>query len=303
MNLARTLPFLALLLPMVTGCAVNADPEDDPASTEDELKSLSTSVVVGTLREDMEAMRTDAPTDSGYRAFQFQANEGSEHVAYVVTTNATDPVAYILDANRRMLKRNDDRGAAMKDAEIRFKAPKTGTYYLAFRTKERRPATVMARLLSTSSDDPRPTGTYADGWPVHSRYWGRPDRTVFDLQVRAEGGTVITNYDGCPADPFTANRGSTMAAQLSLRVDLANKRVSMSAGNAGGSSPIAPDGSFLIESRDGRWGTVRARGRLAPGGIAVVDAGESIACHSNYTGNYVYNANRVANAIGATDTN
>src|SRR5687767_10932247 len=140
-KLARTLPLRSCLLPMVVGCAAEA--ETEAASTEDALASPSGAEVVGTLGIDVQAQGTTSRADGGYRAFAFDAMANTEYVAYVVATSDVDPMASILDANRRTLKRNDDRRASVKDAEIRFTATSYGTHYVAFRTKERRAAPVM----------------------------------------------------------------------------------------------------------------------------------------------------------------
>src|SRR4051812_13813222 len=92
---------------LVGGCA--ADPADDSdAASEDALGSLATSEVVGSLTLDWYPGRAAAPTVSDnvtYRAFSFDASAGQKLVAYVVTNNDTDPMAYILDSKMKMVKR------------------------------------------------------------------------------------------------------------------------------------------------------------------------------------------------------
>lgn len=302
MSLSRTpLLLLALVASLSSAaCAIDAEEDEPTDMTADELRSLASAEIVGDLRLDMEGQRTAAPTNSGYRAFAFQANAGYAMVVHLAATSGVDPIAHVLDANRREVKRNDNRNGSTKDAEIRFTPTKTGTYYLAFRTKERRPAQIIARLVS-ASDAPK-TNTYLDGWPVTSSTWGQPDRYTFNVRAHAEG-VMLTNYSGCPTDPFaTEGRGAELPVSMGVRFQVADKTVWIAAGNAGGHATVAADGTFVIDKDDGRWGSVRASGRIAAGGFVILDEAETVACSTNSSNQGVFNATRVTNAIGAVDT-
>lgn len=308
----KELPVLALMLSLlVAGCTADAADEADAAS-EDELTSLATAEVVGSLTSDWYAGEAAAPTAedaTSYRAFTFEAYAGQKLAAYVVANDDSDPVAYILDSRHRMLKRNDDRDATVKDAAIEFTPPATGTYYLAFRTKERRPATVMARIIDDEVGGLR-TRSFADGWPVRQRRSGESeysyDRAKHAVAVRANaarGGTSITNASGCPADPFVPGAGLPVSGSAWFTIDPVAKRISLDGGFVGGSADIAPDGSFDIHSPADRWGFKRARGRVAAGGFVIVAHAETMECHSNYAGDTVHGADRFDAAIGAADPN
>jgi hypothetical protein len=311
MHTAKRLLSLALFLPLlVTGCAADAEGEgDETASSEDELRALSTSEVVGTIRSNWYAGTADAPLGGRgptYRAFKFEASAGNALTAYVAASNGTDAVAYILDANLRTLKQNDNRDARTKDAVIDFTPPTTGTYYLAFRNKERQPAKILARIVEGGTK----TKTFADGWPVRQvRYSESPyayEQTKNEVLVTASvdaGATVITNYSKCPDQPFTAGAGMTMGGSASFTVDPVARTIRASSGVVGGRAEIAADGTFTLDSGRDRWGFIRATGRVAAGGFVFVTSTETMACHTNYAGEFVHNAQKFAAGAGAADPN
>jgi hypothetical protein len=293
------------------GCAVD-QAGDVGATSEDALGTLATSEVVGSITLDWYAGEAEAPTaddEVQYRAFQFEAYAGQKLAAYVVTNNDADPVAYILDSSFRMLKRNDDRASGVTDAAIAFTPPASGTYYLAFKTKERKPATVMARVVDDEVGGLR-TKSFADGWPVRQRRSGESEyayeRGKHEVTISAlvkAGAISISNASECPADPFQPGAGLSVPDGLNFKVDPVARTVIYDGGTIGGRADIDADGSFEMDSGLDRWGFVRASGRLAAGGFLIVDHVEKMACTTNSMGDRVHDALRMNTAIGAADPN
>jgi hypothetical protein len=312
MNASKKVSALALLLSMLAGGCASETTDDGEEASEDALGSLSTSEVVGSLKLDWYAGEAAAPTvhdNVTYRAFEFDANAGQKLVAYVVTNNDTDPMAYILDASFRMLKRNDDRATSVKDAAIAFTPPATGKYYLAFRTKERTPATVMARIVDDELGGLR-TKSFADGWPLRQQR-AREDAYTYEQSKHAVNVSAfvkadaisITNNSGCPADPFRPGAGLSVPSSVTFTIDPVARRVTLGGGVVAGSGQIAADGTFQIDSGTDRWGFKRARGRVAAGGFVIVTHAETMDCHTNYAGAMVHDASQLNTAIGAADPN
>jgi hypothetical protein len=309
---------LALLLSVfVGGCAAQADAEsdgnDDGASSEDALTSLAKSEVVGTLKASWYAEEAAAPAGQDkatYRAFAFDAVANQKLTAYVVTNNETDPIAYVLDSHFKELKRNDNRDATVKDAAIAFTPPATGTYYLAFRTKERTAATVMARIVDDELGGGLRTRTFVDGWPVRQPRSGE-DQYSYEHNKHAvnvsaavkAGATSIINSSGCPADPFQPGAGLSIPDGATFTVDPVARTISLPGGNVGGGAQIGSDGSFEFDSGTDRWGFKRASGRVAAGGFVIISHVETMDCSTNSDGRNVHNARRLDDAIGAADPN
>lgn len=303
MNVLAKIALVGSLVSTIAGCASEAE---ETASSESELNAAEPSgaEVVGALRMDMEAQQATSRADGGYRAFAFDAMGSFELVAHVVASSNADPVAYILDANRRVVKQNDNRSASTKDAEIRFTTTTTGTYYLAFRSKDLRAVRVMARIYNASSEAaqaaPRPTGTFVDSWPLRSSTMSGTDSKVFDVDVYG-AGTVSSNPNGCPGfglNPGTGRPETSAAAKLSFRVDLKNRLVTMPAALVDDWVPLFDDGTFSIDKTSAQ-GTFRAEGRVAAGGFIILDDGERKECRSLPSLDRAYSATRMTNGIGA----
>lgn len=267
------------LLAAMSGCAAEDDAEN-VGSYDDALSSLASAEVVGTLRDDT-AVSAKAPEHgaAAYRAFKFTAVANTEYVANVVTSDGSDPIAYVLDANFRLVKRNDDRAPGSKDAEVRFKSTKEGTFYLAFRTKEQTPATVMARVQEKSPNTTS-TGAFRDGWATHPTRSGQREQLAFDVNVAGPGVTVANSV------PFDGT------ASVHVRVDLAGNRVTVGRSLAATLVDLAPDGSF--EAFD-------IRGRVAPGGFVVLSKARATSCDRNVGGATACSGVEVHDAIGAAE--
>lgn len=144
MKMARTL--LVALLPLSSASltlACSAAPPDELESSseaEGELRALGPSEVVGDIAYGTHAMEVQHPGDTKkkrvYRAVRFTASAGDVIDARLVGGNAADPVLYLLADDFRTLRSNDDRAPGQKDSELGLTIAKSGTYYLAFRTKE-----------------------------------------------------------------------------------------------------------------------------------------------------------------------
>jgi hypothetical protein len=293
---------LALVATIASGCAVDTQDEaEDDNVSESELTALkSVEVNYQELRNGMEALRLEVTAPSKFHAFKFTAQEGSKLVAYVVTNNGTDPMAYILDANFNMLKRNDNRDASTKDSEIRFTVPKTGTYHIAFRNRERTPTTFLARLAQApAGKNVKPT----DGWPVRNstRFEHFQDRANYEAngkykvltsgQSTAADGNHMTNYSGCP-NVAPRSGGFAIPASGGVVVDTKNNTVALSQSMLG-AVRIAADGSFDL-------GPVK--GRVAAGGFVILSEASSVTCSTNYESRRVYSSSWGVNiATAAVD--
>ena len=267
------------LLTAMSGCAAEGEAED-VGSHDDALRSLASTEVVGTLR-DATAGRAKAPErgEAPYRAFKFTAVENTEYVANVVTSDGSDPIAYVLDANFRLVKRNDDRASGSKDAEVRFTSKKEGTFYLAFRTKEQTPATVMARVQE-SNPNTAFTGGFRDGWAIRPTRQGQKEQLAFNANVVGPGVTVANSV------PFEGT------ASVDVRVDFAGNRVTVGRSLAATLVDLGADGSFEAFG---------IRGRVAAGGFVVVSKARATSCDHNVGGASACSGAEVHDAIGSSE--
>jgi hypothetical protein len=291
---------------LANGCAA-ADPTQE--GSEDELRALTTaSEVAGTIEVDMSGKSVTAPSYRGaaqYRAFKFEATKGQKLVAYVVANNGTDPIAYLLDDKFKTLVTNDDRDASVKDAEVRFTVPKNGSYYLAFRNKEQAAATFMTRIAEALDTGTR---SYADGWPEPSRSDLFTPYPNYDVTVTGVGGALVRDM-GCLMTSTNSRTRERSEQKLALRINLQKRTVSVlnprdnvvsdrDATEVIGRASIRSDGSFTLDQpTEGGFG--RATGRLAAGGLVVLNSGETQYCYNNFRGDRVADAQSVSNAVGS----
>lgn len=144
---ALILGFLSLPLGLVA-CSVEPA-EQDSASSESELRALSSSEIVGSIAYG--DTKTIAYTSSPkYRALSFQAAKGDAIDARFVG-NGIDPVAYLLSSSFSTLKRNDDEGAGSNAAHLTHVITKAGTYYLVVRDAKTASGDVTITLSRTNA--------------------------------------------------------------------------------------------------------------------------------------------------------
>lgn len=139
MRCSTVLTLVALAVGAAACGSAEVDQEEATSEAEGELRALDATEVVGTITYGTRAMDVHHPGDSGkrvYRAVRFEGNAGDEIDADVIGDNTADPVLYLLGSGFRTIKSNDDRAPGDKNPQIKSKLTRSGTYYLAFRTKE-----------------------------------------------------------------------------------------------------------------------------------------------------------------------
>lgn len=121
--------------------ACSAAPEDEALAvdSEAELRTLTAAELAGDITYGTSAMEVQHPGESTsrrtYRAVRFQGTAGDEIDASVIGGNAARPVLYLLGDRFQTIASNDV--AAPNDGvHVTRRLTRTGTYYLAFRTKE-----------------------------------------------------------------------------------------------------------------------------------------------------------------------
>lgn len=144
------------------GCSAAPVEEDGVSSeSESELRTLDASEIVGTIDYGTSAMEVQNPGDSGgrkvYRAVKFQGTAGDEIEASAIGGNAADPVLYLLGSRFGTVAYNDDGRAGDKQPFIAAKLSKSGTYYLAFRTKEGWSTKFYVSLRKKGAPSPTPS--------------------------------------------------------------------------------------------------------------------------------------------------
>jgi len=141
----RHLFTLALLALVVTtagslACSASSEPSGDDDTSTSELRTLSSDEIAGTIEYGTKYLEVVNPGDRGskkvYRAVRFEGKAGDEIVASAIGGNAADEVLYLLGDRFGTVASNDDREPGAKDSRITRKLTRSGTYYLAFRTKE-----------------------------------------------------------------------------------------------------------------------------------------------------------------------
>lgn len=294
MKLSKTIPTSILLLALTavgTACTADAADDDDVAESSDELRRLDASEVVGDITADGRFIPLDAPAlglgvpanRPAYRALRFQARAGDRLTAEVHTPNGADTLAYILRDDFATLARNDDVEGS-PGSRVAFRASRTGTYYLAFRTKEGKATRFFARLAAT----PAGASSWTDGWPTEDNY-GRPWPPAGGHPVNAQGdgGLHTINASGCGwAD---ARTGYSMPyASRTCRVDTDNAKITCSASPSIWGSitmDVAADGTFRSNH-----GEIRIAGRVYAGGLLTISSFEAQYCRWNGDGRRVHDA-------------
>lgn len=130
------LPFVALAAvavlssPLLFGCAGVED--ETVASSEDELRVLTKSEIVGTIAFGQTKRVQYKPTPR-YRALSFQANAGDEVEIWVRGVGSADARAFLLHGSFATIAANDDATANTRDARIATTLTSSGKYYIAMR--------------------------------------------------------------------------------------------------------------------------------------------------------------------------
>ncbi|MFO0673961.1 MAG: hypothetical protein U0235_30795 [Polyangiaceae bacterium] len=147
--------------PLLMGCSADAANDDVEETSEDqgELRALSAGEIVGTLAYGATldvAYAGDNGKTRMYRAVKLAAAAGDAIDATVSGTGGADTVLYLLGSDFRTLRSNDNRAAGDKSSEIKTTLSKSGTYYLAFRTKNGSATTFTVGVNKTNAVTPPP---------------------------------------------------------------------------------------------------------------------------------------------------
>lgn len=124
-----------LLSTLILGCV---DAEKEPATdTFDAVQEAAKADFLGSEMNVVNAaalpadLTVDHTANPRYSAVSFKSKANSKLDLWV-RSSASDPVAWLLDSNFKILAQNDDTEEGT-NSHIKIKAPKAGTYYLAFR--------------------------------------------------------------------------------------------------------------------------------------------------------------------------
>src|SRR5262245_32521009 len=140
----RLFLLLALSSSTFAACAERSATEET-ASSEDELRALSSSEIVGTLTYGQTSGSVEYSDDPTSRAFSFDGPAGYE-VEIDVKAEDADAKAWLLAPSWRTLKSNDDASSSTRDSHISFNLTQTGKHYIAFREKNYEDASFTVSL-------------------------------------------------------------------------------------------------------------------------------------------------------------
>ncbi len=148
-----------LAVPSVVAC-VNDAQDEETGESEDALRALSSSEIVGEIPFNTSVNVSHSGTPK-YRAYSFNVQVGDELDIWVRSTNA-DARAWLLDDGFRTVKWNNDADgtseaeddATTTDSNIKHKVMKAGKYYVAFRGAIGVPATFSVQVGRTTTQEP-----------------------------------------------------------------------------------------------------------------------------------------------------
>lgn len=149
-------PLLLLTGLALFACTDHAADTDFDTRAELGLRALATDEVVGAIEVGQTRLvqHTGAPR---YRALSFDGRQGDELDIWVRSTSA-DAVMWLTDSAFRTIAHNDDANgtaaeddATTTDANLRYKVPTTGRYYVVFRDKVGRAGTFDVRVTPTNA--------------------------------------------------------------------------------------------------------------------------------------------------------
>lgn len=295
--LKLSLVSFTVLLATASGCAAPEE-ADDSSSSEDEIRRLSGPEIAGDIAIDGAMVDTEMPRAEGrayvYRAFRFRAQAGAELTASVISGNASDPVASILDASFKTLAENDDARPGAKDSSVTFRAPKTGTYYVAFRNKEGWGGRFYAKLVTGPGDAPAPR--WNEGWPESTT-------KKYDVELSTQTAEYSINSTCQPRELIaSAPHSFRGASSLRCTVLLNEKSIRCQLPNlllASRTTAIAADGTFrfaIDESRPDDY--VKASGSVASGGKVRIDDLVTQGCERNSSDQLVGDRTHARNLAG-----
>lgn len=207
----KRLFLLLLAASSAAACAVTEDRSEDVAESEDALRALTASEIVGTLAYGETSGPIQYTEDPTYRAFAFEGAKGDE-IEIDVHADSADARAWLLAPNFRTLKWNDDASSSTRDSHVTHELTQTGKHYIAFREKNYEEATFTVSLKKkaapVATDDPfdpsfcnEPPLTQAEAAAKFAPGGSTATLGQYEMRARVRSCTAVT---GCSAwEPFT----------------------------------------------------------------------------------------------------
>jgi hypothetical protein len=123
-----------LLIAFLAGCTSGKiDPQDSFDDLGGKADAFAGKIrVAGNLAYNDAALRVKYSSTPLYRAVTFTAAAGDAVEVWVRSTGG-DPVTWILDANDKVVAKNDDASADVTDSHLALTLKKAGTFYVVFR--------------------------------------------------------------------------------------------------------------------------------------------------------------------------
>lgn len=132
----------------VLGACGSSESAEEAVASDDALRALTASEILGTLTYGGEAQTTYKRTPY-YRAYKFTGTKGDQVVARVSSPSGHDPIGWIVKDNFANLLYNDNASTQTKESELKVTLPSDGTYYVVFREKNFKVSTLKVSLAGT----------------------------------------------------------------------------------------------------------------------------------------------------------
>jgi hypothetical protein len=227
----RLLSLVCLLAaPSFVACVNDAQVEET-AESEDGLRALSSSELLGDIAFDTPVSVAHSGTPK-YRAYSFNVTQGDKLDIWVKSANA-DAHAWLLDDRFQTLKWNNDANGneaeddGTTDSNIKHTVSRTGKYYVAFRGSVGVAANFTVQVNRTTNQPPPPPP------PPTGNPWGC-------------SGTPLTNADLLARIPTGSDTVSLMPATGTLVYERRERTCNQQTGCGTWSTPAAiqSDGTF-----------------------------------------------------------
>lgn len=201
-SISYCLPVLFALLPACSGAPEASEPtEQDDA----ELRALKTTEILGDLSYGQTSSAVAYTETPLYRAYRFHGTAGDNVDAWIRSSDG-DARAWLLRETFSTVTSNDNADSSTHDAHLTAKLVKTGTYYIAFREKNREGASITVTLNGTT---PTEAGiwdaSHCDGAPLTQAdltHYFEPAGTFSDEVANVQVSTrrrVCNDVTGCNA--------------------------------------------------------------------------------------------------------
>lgn len=132
----------------VVACAGADGASEESATSDEALRTLTASEIIGSLNYGAEAQTTYKRTPY-YRAYKFTGTKGDKVVARVSSPSGHDAIAWLVKGNFATMVYNDNAAGGTKDAEVKATLPADGDYYVVFREKTFKVSTLKVKLEGT----------------------------------------------------------------------------------------------------------------------------------------------------------